>query len=200
MSEAAGSLLFDLANAFAGDAEALTDLLQRQRIGFAEAEVEAEDLGFSLAEGAEGVFDGAGEGFGVEVFVGSRGEGIADVVEKLALLAGDEGGVEGDVDVDCGRDADGDDVDGDGDGEVPNGAVGMRRSAASSSASGPEGTLAGAAVAGAESAAARSMARTSRVRIGLARVRLTDYRSRPGPAANTRHFTYGSTQISIPNT
>src|SRR5690606_1178771 len=97
MAEAGESALLDLADARAGDAEALADLLEGEGFGFAAAEVEAEDLGFALAEGAQRVFDGAGEGLGVEFFVGAGGEVVADVVEELAFFAGNEGGIEGEV-------------------------------------------------------------------------------------------------------
>jgi hypothetical protein len=89
--------LLDLADALAGDAEALADLLQGQWLGLAEAEVEPEHLRFAFAERAESVVDGAGKGLGVELFVRARREVVADVVEQLAFLPRNERRVQREV-------------------------------------------------------------------------------------------------------
>src|SRR5690606_37481763 len=89
--------LLDLPDTLARDAEALADLLERQRLRLAEPEIEAEDLGFALAEGAQRVFYGAGEGLGVQLFVGAGGEVVADVVEELTFFAGNQRSIEGEM-------------------------------------------------------------------------------------------------------
>ncbi len=57
--ELAEGLVGDLADALAGDADVLRDLLERQRLLAVKAEAEAEDPGLTLVDGVEQAADGA---------------------------------------------------------------------------------------------------------------------------------------------
>src|SRR5690606_10325594 len=90
-------LLLDLPDAFPRDAEQRADLLEGHRLQAVQAEVEAEDAGLALLEGAEGLLDGGGEGAVVGLVVGPGGELVRQVVEEPVVLARRDGGVEREV-------------------------------------------------------------------------------------------------------
>src|SRR5690606_6883187 len=78
--------LLDLSDPLTGDAEALPDLLQSERFGIAEPEVEPQDLRFTLAEGTQRIVDGSLQRLRIQLVVGAGGELIGDVVQQLPIL------------------------------------------------------------------------------------------------------------------
>src|SRR5437660_12834545 len=86
MAEAPDRFFLDLAYPFAGELELLADLLKRERMLPAEADVDANHLRFPLGQRAERPLDFLAEGFLDQGMIGERRSLVLDDVEKPVVL------------------------------------------------------------------------------------------------------------------
>src|SRR5512143_3981951 len=97
MPEPADCFLLDLADAFARQLEFFSDFLEGERVLAPQAEIEPDDLGFALGEGAPGPFHCLAQRFLDEDVVGYRRALILDDVEEAVILSLLERRVHGEV-------------------------------------------------------------------------------------------------------
>src|SRR5690349_13225806 len=84
---------FDLANAFAGDAELFADFFQRARVAVAETEAQFEDFAFAFGEAAEDVGQFVFEQAEAGDFGRTLGGFVFDEIAKAGFVAIADGGL-----------------------------------------------------------------------------------------------------------